>query len=79
MSNSVLLAFSDISFAFSQLQRLRKSRFKCFCNCLSDLFLINKLVSSAKRRVLQYLIQYECRLYILKIIEVKVQTLVCAQ
>ena len=79
MSNSVLLAFSDMSFAFSQLQRLRKSTFKCFCNCLSDLILINKLVSSAKRRVLQYLLHYECRLYILNIIEVKVQTLVCAQ
>ena len=54
LSNSVLLAFSVILFTFSQLQRLHKSRFECFCNCLSDLALTNKLVSSAKRRVLQY-------------------------
>ena len=54
ISSSVLLAFRDILFAFSQLQRLRKSMLKCFCSCLRDLFIIIKLVSSAKRGVLQY-------------------------
>ena len=44
MRSSVLPAFRCILFAFSLLLRFRRPSFKCFCNCLRDLFFINKFV-----------------------------------
>ena len=52
MSEDEEFSFTSIKtylICFSHLLRFRRSRFRCFCNCLRDLFFINKFVSSANR------------------------------